>query len=85
VFHEAPPVVDETGLAGRYDFSIHFTQPWAFDEVSRPAAGEGAAEPNGAISIFEALSGQLGLKLQARRMPGPVLVVDSVNETPTEN
>jgi len=27
VFHEAPPVADETGLRGRYDFSIHFTPP----------------------------------------------------------
>jgi uncharacterized protein (TIGR03435 family) len=85
VFHEAPPVVDETGLTGRYDFSIHFTPPGAFEEASRPAPGDGAFEPNGAISIFDAVSGQLGLKLRSRRMPGSVLVIDSVNETPTEN
>jgi uncharacterized protein (TIGR03435 family) len=85
VFHEAPPVVDETGLTGRYDFSIHFTPPGAFEDASRPTTNDAAFEPNGAISIFEALSGQLGLKLQPRRMPGSVLVVDSVNETPTEN
>jgi uncharacterized protein (TIGR03435 family) len=35
-------------------------------------------EPNAAISIVDALSGQLGLKLQSRRMPGSVLVIDSV-------
>jgi uncharacterized protein (TIGR03435 family) len=85
VFHEAPPVVDETGLPGRYDFSIHFTPPGAFEGASRPTTNDVSFGPNGAISIFEALSGQLGLKLQSRRMPGSVLIIDSANETPAEN
>jgi uncharacterized protein (TIGR03435 family) len=84
-FHEASPVVDETGLTGRYDFSIHFTPPGAFEDLARPTAGDVALEPNGAISVSDALSGQLGLRLRSRRMPASVLVVDSVDETPTGN
>ena len=84
-FHEASPVVDETGLKGRYDFSIHFTPPGAFEDLSRPTAGDVAPEPNGAISVSDALSGQLGLRLRSRRMPASVLVIDSVDETPTGN
>jgi uncharacterized protein (TIGR03435 family) len=44
-----------------------------------------ASEPNGAISIFEALEKQLGLKLKTRKVMVPVIVIDHVNETPTEN
>ena len=37
------------------------------------------------ISIFDAMDKQLGLKLDAQKMPMAVIVVDSVNEKPTEN
>jgi len=52
-----------------------------------PAAGgdAGASEPNGAISFSEALSRQLGLRLQSRKVMAPVLVIDRVEEMPTEN
>jgi uncharacterized protein (TIGR03435 family) len=84
-FHEVSPVVEETRLTGRYDFSIHFTPPGAFEDLSRPTAGDVAPEPNGAISVSDALSGQLGLRLRSRRMPASVLVIDSADETPTGN
>ena len=85
VFHAAPPVADETGLRGRYDFSIHFTPPARSKTLPDPPTNDVNFEPNGAISISDALSGQLGLKLRQRRMPASVLVIDSANETPTEN
>jgi uncharacterized protein (TIGR03435 family) len=44
-----------------------------------------ASEPDGTISIFEALEKQLGLKLESRKVMGPMLVIDHVDETPTEN
>ena len=44
-----------------------------------------APEPTGAISLFDALKGQLGLKVETRKVMAPVLIVDHVNATPTEN
>jgi uncharacterized protein (TIGR03435 family) len=52
-----------------------------------PAAdGSGAAsEPTGAVSLPEALERQLGLKLEQQKRPGPVLVIDHIDEKPTAN
>jgi uncharacterized protein (TIGR03435 family) len=44
-----------------------------------------ASDPNGAITLFEAIEKQLGLKLQAEKRPVPVLVIDHVEQKPTEN
>lgn len=62
------PVVDRTGLTGRFDFTL----TWA---------PEGSTDTD-APSIFTAVQEQLGLKLQPARGPVDVLVVDSA-ERPT--
>ena len=79
LFVEFPRVMDSTGITGRFDMTFNFS-PGGLVENS--AAG---SEPNGAISLSEALKGQLGLKLQSRKVMAPVLVIDHVNEMPTEN
>jgi uncharacterized protein (TIGR03435 family) len=80
------PVTDATGLAGRYDLTVNFSPPTAFPRPGELAAGpEVANDPTGAISIFEALPKQLGLKLQSRQVRTPVLVIDHINEQPSEN
>jgi uncharacterized protein (TIGR03435 family) len=43
------------------------------------------SEPNSALSIFDAVSKRLGLKLEKGKRPLPVLVIDHIDETPTEN
>ena len=81
------PVPDATGIEGRYDLTINFS-PWqAFRNAAKPPSGDDgtASEPNGAISIFDALDRQLGLKLEPRKVKATVLVIDSVNEFPSEN
>ena len=48
----------------------------------------GAAEPtvpNGAITLPEAVESQLGLRLRMGKRPLPVLVIDSISETPSGN
>jgi uncharacterized protein (TIGR03435 family) len=68
------PVVDQTGLTGRYDFLMQYT----FDESRAPM--EGNAPP----TIFTAIQEQLGLKLEAVKAQADVLVVDKV-ERPGAN
>ncbi len=56
-----------------------------------PAPGGGApggltaSDPIGGVTLFEALEKQLGLKLEAHKEPRPVLVIDHIEPTPTEN
>jgi uncharacterized protein (TIGR03435 family) len=61
------PVVNMTGLAGNYEFTL----TWTPDETSAP--------------LFQALKQQLGLKLESRRLPINILVIDHANKIPTEN
>jgi uncharacterized protein (TIGR03435 family) len=85
-FPASQPIMDSTGIAGRYDMTINFSPESVVAGFGVPdGAGGAASEPNGAISLFEALNHQLGLKLQARKVLAPVLVVDHVNPQPTEN
>jgi uncharacterized protein (TIGR03435 family) len=43
-----------------------------------------AIGPNGAISLFDAVRNQLGVKLEKERRPVPVLVIDHIEEQPPE-
>lgn len=75
------PVTDATGLTGKYDFSIF----WSTAATrGLPATPGDAAEPDGP-SLFQAIQEQLGLKLEAKKGPVQVLVVDHVDTTPTGN
>jgi uncharacterized protein (TIGR03435 family) len=71
-------VLDQTGLEGSWDFELQFTQR---------ALLAIAAQMDGAtgISLPDAIDRQLGLKLEERDIPTPVLIVESVNATPTAN
>ena len=79
-------VVDKTGLAGSYDFTL----TWTPDQL--PPRPPGAPEPliNGVPidtngpSLFTAVQEQLGLKLDSQRGPVAVLVIERA-ERPTEN
>jgi len=80
-------VVDGTGLKGSYDFTLSFSSVDKILPVPANAAGDAAtgSDPNGALSVFDAVSRELGLKLEKTRRPYPVLVIDHMEETPTEN
>jgi uncharacterized protein (TIGR03435 family) len=74
------PVVDKTGLSGRYDFDLE----WAPDETQFggdiPPATAAATSP----PLFEAIQQELGLKLEATKGPVDALVVDRA-ERPAAN
>jgi len=68
------PITDATGIKGFWEFELRFT-PRAFV----PNAGADA------ITLFDAVDQQLGLKLEQQKMSTSVLIVDSVNQKPTDN
>ena len=74
------PVVDETGLPGRYDFDLE----WAPDETQFGGDVPKAAETAVALPLFEAIEQQMGLRLEAKRGMVDSLVVDGV-EKPSGN
>jgi uncharacterized protein (TIGR03435 family) len=84
------PVEDKTGLDGAYDFTLTFT-PIGLLNAGRGRGGDGApaaadaSDPTGGLSLFDAVNRQLGLKLEARKRPMKVLVIDSIQEKPTDN
>lgn len=71
------PVVDETHVVGGFDFTLE----WSNDRQQRAAVENGTNE---GPTIFTALPEQLGLKLEARKVPVEILVVDRA-EHPSEN
>jgi hypothetical protein len=70
----AAPVVNDTGLEGAWDFDLKWNPR---SRILQPDASR--------TTIFDAVDRQLGLKLAPKTAPGPVLVVDRVNERPTPN
>jgi uncharacterized protein (TIGR03435 family) len=76
-------VRDETGLTGSFDFNMKWT-PDTSQRLGAPRSDEVNADEQGRGSIFVALQEQLGLKLEAKRGPVPVFVVEKIDR-PTEN
>jgi uncharacterized protein (TIGR03435 family) len=79
------PMVDQTGLKDRYDIDVTYT-PTPFMAATLAQTGREpmpGVDPNGP-SLSSAVEEQLGFKLQTKKMPIPVVVVDHI-EPPTEN
>ena len=81
------PVLDETGLKDRWNFSMTFMIPGLSEALARARAtappgaipgggGLGASDPTGAMTLEEAVERQLGLKLRERQRPARMLVVE---------
>ncbi len=73
---ERQTVLDMTGLEG--SFEVHLE--WATDDTRQQATDRPAGP-----SLFTAVQEQLGLKLESRKGPGDVLVIDSAEKVPAEN
>jgi uncharacterized protein (TIGR03435 family) len=73
------PIVDKTGLNGKYDFTLEYSM----DPPGGHPAGD--ADPPVAPAIFTALQEQLGLQLLPKKLPFDVVVVESFERTPTGN
>jgi uncharacterized protein (TIGR03435 family) len=76
-------VLDRTGLTGRFDIDLQ----WSPEQVRMGVSADGQATLpplQAGPSLFTAVQEQLGLKLESRREPMDMLVIDHV-ERPTEN
>jgi uncharacterized protein (TIGR03435 family) len=80
------PVLDATGIEGSYDFTLSFSSAGQLQSGGAASVdASGASDPSGGLSLFDAINRQLGLKLVKQRRPVPVLVIDHIEEKPTEN
>jgi uncharacterized protein (TIGR03435 family) len=85
------PVLNATGLTGSYDFTLSFSTagqlrtPPPPSANSDPNAASTAADPSGSLSLFDAIQKQLGIKLEKQKRPVPMLVIDHIEEKPTDN
>ena len=70
-FAAGRPVIDKTGLEGRYYYFLQYGQ-----------LGNG---PDQAPDIFDAVQQQLGLRLEPAKAPVQLLVIDRIERAPTEN
>jgi uncharacterized protein (TIGR03435 family) len=81
-------VVDKTGLTGKYDISLQWTQDDSSNPMFKGTDGsQQRAEPSpdtSGPSIFTAVQEQLGLRLQSSKAPVQVVVIDHV-EMPSED
>jgi uncharacterized protein (TIGR03435 family) len=74
-------VANETRLDGPYDFKLEWTPD---SPVQPPQPGLPAEAADAGTSIFTALTEQLGLKLESKKGPVPVFVIERITK-PTEN
>lgn len=86
------PMVDMTGLQDVYTISLVWTDDTPLGPASAPTAGGDDNMPAASVpiggrsgSLFSAMERQLGLKVEARKQPVQMLVVDHVERIPTEN
>jgi len=75
------PVNDATGLTGNYDYLLY----WSTSTGRSLSAAAPATSDVEGPSLFDAVQEQLGLKLEAKKGPVQVLVVDHVANSPTQN
>jgi uncharacterized protein (TIGR03435 family) len=78
------PVVNQTGLTGRYDFLLRFTPDAGQIANFGGLAPGNPADPDPPPDIFAAFQQQLGLKLESTKALVDVMVIEKI-ERPSEN
>ena len=82
------PVVDATGLKGKYDIDMTWAYDLALVMESAGLRDQIPEVPNNGTpgpTLVRAVQDQLGLKLNSKRGPGDIVVVDHVDKVPIEN
>ena len=83
------PVIDSTGLKGKYDYTVHYDlnaeHVAAMSAPTSPPYAASLAESERGPSVFVAIQNELGLQLKPSKGPVPMFVIDGARKTPTEN
>ncbi len=85
------PVVDETGLKGSYDFTLDYAPETAEGFIAAPpppGGGDGrgpAPSESTGLSIYAAIQQELGLRLEAKKVPLENVIIDHIEKLPIEN
>jgi uncharacterized protein (TIGR03435 family) len=90
------PVTDATALKQKFDFTLTYSMDGLNNNMlpalaPPPPPGGGGRGPSEMpdveppVNIFAAIQSQLGLKLDPKKGPVELLVVDHAEKTPTEN
>jgi uncharacterized protein (TIGR03435 family) len=74
------PVLDSTGVLGRFDFDLS----WRPDPTQFRGRGDQVPSSPDDPDLFTALKQQLGIRLEPQKAPAPVIIVDSA-EKPSDN
>jgi uncharacterized protein (TIGR03435 family) len=77
-------VLDATGIEGAFDLAVYYS-PIQIVMGGRARGPNETSDPNGGITLPEAIEKQLGLKVQLQKRPVKVLVIDHIEQKPTEN
>jgi uncharacterized protein (TIGR03435 family) len=78
------PVVNLTGLEGRYDFELEFSREDLSGYVLPSPEGVIPTASEGGVSLFVSIQ-RLGLRMEPQKQPLDTIVVDRGEKTPTEN
>ena len=84
-------VPNKTGLAGSYDFTLYYTTTRKLRVDIKAAAdaakeaGDTTVEPVTGVSLEDAVRKQLGLRLEKQPLTLPALVLDHIEQKPTDN
>jgi uncharacterized protein (TIGR03435 family) len=78
------PVIDQTGLTGKYDVDLEWIEALPGDGRGRGGAFPTQTSAPTAPDIFKALE-KVGLKLEPSKYAFDAIVVDHIEKTPTEN
>jgi uncharacterized protein (TIGR03435 family) len=84
------PVLDQTGLKGKYDISLKWNPEQSRagmaqgPEEAKPGTASAPPPESSVPSIFTAIQEQLGLKLESTKGPVDIVVIDHI-ERPSEN
>jgi uncharacterized protein (TIGR03435 family) len=85
------PIIDKTGLTGKYDFDLEFAPEGTMGPLGlpfpprQPGAQADDSQADAPPALVTAVRDQLGLKLEPKKGPFEILVIDHAEKTPTEN
>jgi uncharacterized protein (TIGR03435 family) len=81
------PVFDLTGLKGNYDIDLEWTPEPGDESMFKgfPSTASSSGTERAGPALFTAIEEQLGLKLEGRKVPVDIIVIDHIDKAPSQN